>query len=188
MASTLDRRSAATRLRTANQLSSHHLPRKLGYALRPRLRRLRTKILAPRCIYPCQCSCSAGSAGRRWRGRASSDRGRSRLLSRGYRWFESISLQRRVCCEPDFRGGLRPRRGPPALPDKRARPQRRPPLHCVCTPLTADLQPLGPLGFVRRWLVSQGFRGSYITKRVSVAWRECPNWTGNLKRPKARRE
>jgi hypothetical protein len=39
-----------------------------GPASRPRLRRLRAKILAPRCIYPCQCSCSAGSAGRRWRG------------------------------------------------------------------------------------------------------------------------
>ena len=37
-------------------------------ASRPRLRRLRAKILAPRCIYPCQCSCSARSAGRRWRG------------------------------------------------------------------------------------------------------------------------
>jgi hypothetical protein len=37
-------------------------------------------------------------AARRFRG-ASSDRGRSRLLSRGYRWFESISLQRRVHCE-----------------------------------------------------------------------------------------
>jgi hypothetical protein len=39
-----------------------------GPASRPRLRRLRARILAPRCIYPCQCSCSAGSAGRRWRG------------------------------------------------------------------------------------------------------------------------
>src|SRR6202023_1124934 len=40
-------------------------------------------------------------AARRFR-RASFDRGRSRLLSRGYRWFESISLQRRVECEPDL--------------------------------------------------------------------------------------
>ena len=40
-------------------------------------------------------------AARRFR-RESSDRGRSRLLSRGYRWFESISLQRGVRCEPDF--------------------------------------------------------------------------------------
>src|ERR1700719_1202284 len=32
--------------------------------------------------------------------RASFDRARSRLLSRWYRWFESISLQQRVCCEP----------------------------------------------------------------------------------------
>jgi hypothetical protein len=45
-------------------------------------------------------------AARRFR-RASFDRGRSRLLSRGYRWFESISLQRRVACEPDFRGASR---------------------------------------------------------------------------------
>src|SRR5580693_1164532 len=32
--------------------------------------------------------------------RASFDRGRSRLLSRGYRWFESISLQQTVCLSP----------------------------------------------------------------------------------------
>src|SRR6202043_2826742 len=38
-------------------------------------------------------------AARRFR-RASSDRGRSRLLSRGYRWFESISLQQTVCLSP----------------------------------------------------------------------------------------
>ena len=44
-------------------------------------------------------------AARRFR-RASFDRGRSRLLSRGYRWFESISLHRRVSCEPDL---LRPK-------------------------------------------------------------------------------
>src|ERR1700736_3478806 len=36
---------------------------------------------------------------RRFRG-ASSDRGRSRLLSRGYRWFESISLQQTVRLSP----------------------------------------------------------------------------------------
>jgi hypothetical protein len=40
-------------------------------------------------------------AARRFR-RASFDRGRSRLLSQGYRWFESTSLQQRVACEPDF--------------------------------------------------------------------------------------
>src|ERR1700730_16869652 len=33
---------------------------------------------------------------------ARSDRGRSRVLSRGYRWFDPISLQRRVTCELDF--------------------------------------------------------------------------------------
>ena len=38
-------------------------------------------------------------AARRFR-RASFDRGRSRLLSRGYRWFESISLQRTVRLSP----------------------------------------------------------------------------------------
>ena len=56
--------------------------------------------------------------------RASSDPGRSRLLSRGYRWFESISLQQTVCLssaaafegrEPGFPRGFarmawRPRR------------------------------------------------------------------------------
>jgi hypothetical protein len=66
---TLGRRSAATHA-SGPLISSPAIifPRKLGSASRPRLRRLRAKILAPRCIYPCQCSCSAGSAGRRWRG------------------------------------------------------------------------------------------------------------------------
>jgi hypothetical protein len=30
--------------------------------------------------------------------------GAAKKILRGYRWFESISLQRRVKCEPDFRG------------------------------------------------------------------------------------
>jgi hypothetical protein len=47
-----------------------------------------------------RCSRQPVPAARRFR-RASFDRGRSRLLSRGYRWFESISLQRGVMCEPD---------------------------------------------------------------------------------------
>jgi hypothetical protein len=34
-----------------------------------------------------------------------------------YRWFESISLQRRVCCEPDFLDGLA---------QVRARPKKKP--------------------------------------------------------------
>src|SRR6202030_3942648 len=39
------------------------------------------------------------ASARRFR-RASFDRGRSRLLSRGYRWFESISLQQTVRLSP----------------------------------------------------------------------------------------
>jgi hypothetical protein len=59
-------------------------------------------------------------AARRFR-RASSDRGRRRLLSRGYRWFESISLQQRVSLSPASAFEVEN----PGFPRGRARPAWR---------------------------------------------------------------